>query len=489
MPEPRPLRVFLCHASQDKPAVRNLYSQLKSEAWIDPWLDEVKLLPGMDWEVEIFKAIREADAIIVCLSNESVAKEGYVQKEFKRALAFAEEKPEGAIYIIPLRLDACKPPIRFQQWQWLDYFQSGAPQKLLQSLYVRAGSLKILPPAKPAPARPVTSSPLSIPSAMPVAPASTKTTPGGQPIYVFGGLEFVKVPAGDFYMGADDIGDFEGACKPQHLVYQLDYDFYMARFTVTNQQYTLTVRETGAPVIMSKGRAGHPVVNVSWYDAQKYIEWLNRKYQAELPKGCRFCLPSEAEWEKAARGADGNEYPWGDTFDKNKCNTDEGGKKDTTPVGAYSPQGDSPFGCADMAGNVWEWTRSLWGKDSSSPSFEYPYRFDDKREDEKADTSIYRLLRGGSFYRSRLFARCAFRGRYDPYNANFDHGFRVAASHFSPDCGYRGACAPCHSPEMLYVHGRKPRQNRRESAAESWPTPRSPLSFPERAGGEVAGQI
>ena len=122
MPEPRPLRVFLCHALQDKPAVRNLYSQLKSQSWIDPWLDEMNLLPGMDWEVEIFKALRDADAILVCLSKESVAKEGYVQKEFKRALGFAEEKPEGAIYIIPLRLDDCKPPLKFQQWQWADNF-------------------------------------------------------------------------------------------------------------------------------------------------------------------------------------------------------------------------------------------------------------------------------------------------------------------------------------------------------------------------------
>lgn len=426
MPEPRPLRVFLCHAKEDKPAIRKLYSLLKSQSWIEPWLDEINLLPGMDWDLEIYKALREADAILVCLSKESVAKEGYVQKEFKRALGFAEEKPEGAIYIIPLRLDDCKPPLKFQQWQWADYFQPDAQKKLLQSLYLRAGSLKILPPpARPASTPKAEPPSISIPVSFPAAPISAKTTPSGHPIYVFGGLEFVKVPAGDFYMGADDID----AAKPQHLVYQLNYDFYMARFPVTNQQYSLMARETGAPIIMAKGKLLHPVVNVSWYDAQKFVEWLNKKYKTELPDGYRFCLPSEAEWEKAARGFDGNEYPWGDKFDKSKCNTDEGKKGDTTPVGAYSPQGDSPFGCADMAGNVWEWTRSLWGKDASLPTFKYPYRFDDKREDENADKFVYRVVRGGSFNYSSERARCAVRSRSNPDSLSIlNVGFRVAAS-------------------------------------------------------------
>jgi len=461
MPEPRPLRVFLCHAKEDKPAIRNLYAFLKKQPWIEPWLDEVNLLPGMDWEIEIFKALRDADAILVCLSKESVAKEGYVQKEFKRALGFAEEKPEGAIYIIPLRLDDCKPPLKFQQWQWADYFQPDAQKKLLQSLYLRAGSLKILPPpAKPASKPPTAASSVNLPTPVPVAPASAKTTPGGHPIYVFGGLEFVKIPAGDFYMGSND--DFSldkisnssssvsvdddiipdwmrkagwggeeslgNSSKPQHLVYQLNFDYYITRFPVTNYQYSLMTRETGGSIIMAKGKAQHPVVQVSWYDAQIFTIWLNKKHQADLPKGYHFCLPSEAEWEKAARGTDGNEYPWGDKFDENKCNTSEGGKGDTTPVGTYSPQGDSPFGCADMAGNVWEWTRSLWGDNHLQPLFKYPYRFDDNREDENAGDSIYRVLRGGTYSENRESACCAARNIGVP-QARFENlGFRVAIS-------------------------------------------------------------
>lgn len=112
----RPLKVFLCHTSQDKSAVRSLYKRLNTEGWIDPWLDEEKLLPGEDWEVEIRKAVREADAIVVFISNHSKTKEGFVQKEIRFALDIADEKPEGTIYIIPARLDECDIPDRLKRW-------------------------------------------------------------------------------------------------------------------------------------------------------------------------------------------------------------------------------------------------------------------------------------------------------------------------------------------------------------------------------------
>ena len=146
MPTARPLNVFISYASQDRATARKLYDALKKEPWIQPWFDQEDLLPGMDWDLEIYKALRKADAILPCLSAESVAKEGYVQKEFKRALDYAEEKPEGTIYVIPLRLDACSPPRKFSQWQWLDYFEVGAHSKLLDSLFLRAESLEIMLP-------------------------------------------------------------------------------------------------------------------------------------------------------------------------------------------------------------------------------------------------------------------------------------------------------------------------------------------------------
>ncbi len=103
----RHLKVFLCHASADKPTVRELYHQLNAEGWIDAWLDEIKLLPGQEWDMEIEKAVEDADVVIVCISTRSVDKEGHVQKELRYVLNIADEKPEGSIFVIPLKLDDC----------------------------------------------------------------------------------------------------------------------------------------------------------------------------------------------------------------------------------------------------------------------------------------------------------------------------------------------------------------------------------------------
>ncbi|MBE0680662.1 MAG: TIR domain-containing protein [Anaerolineales bacterium] len=142
----RPLRVFLCHSSADKPAVRELYQKLRAEPWIQPWLDEEELYPGQDWNMEIEKAVEAADAIIVCLSNNSITKEGYVQKEIKTALDYSDYKPEGTVFIIPVRLEDCKSPNRLSKWQYADYFESQrepAFQRLLVSLKKRADSLDL----------------------------------------------------------------------------------------------------------------------------------------------------------------------------------------------------------------------------------------------------------------------------------------------------------------------------------------------------------
>jgi len=118
----RKLRVFLCHASQDKPVVRELYQRLLAEGWIDPWLDEINLLPGQNWDIEIEKAVEGTHAVLVCLSKNSVTKEGYIQAELSFALDIARTKPEDTIFIVPLRLDDCQVPRRLRIWQHVDYF-------------------------------------------------------------------------------------------------------------------------------------------------------------------------------------------------------------------------------------------------------------------------------------------------------------------------------------------------------------------------------
>lgn len=146
MPE-RKLRVFLCHASQDKPVVRELYQRLLAEDWIEPWLDKENLLPGQDWDMEIEKAVEATDVVIVFLSKKSITKEGYIQKEIAKALDEANKKPEGIIYIIPVRLEECEVPRRLSRWQWIDYFPLGhrheVYQNLLNGLRLRADTLGI----------------------------------------------------------------------------------------------------------------------------------------------------------------------------------------------------------------------------------------------------------------------------------------------------------------------------------------------------------
>lgn len=134
----RTLRVFLCHSSGDKTKVRELYKLLMRENNITPWLDEKDILPGQDWDFEINKAIRETDVVIVCCSRHSINKEGYVQKEITRALNIADEKPEGTIFIIPIKLEECEIPQRLSRWQWVNLFDVNGYEFLLRSLQLRA---------------------------------------------------------------------------------------------------------------------------------------------------------------------------------------------------------------------------------------------------------------------------------------------------------------------------------------------------------------
>lgn len=138
----RPLRVFLCHASGDKPAVRKLYDLLVKDG-IDAWLDERKLIPGQQWQIEIPKAVKYSDVVIVCLSSQSVTKEGFVQKEIRLALDAADEKPDDTIFIIPARLENCEVPERIKKFHWVDLFSDGGNERLLQALQIRAGNLGI----------------------------------------------------------------------------------------------------------------------------------------------------------------------------------------------------------------------------------------------------------------------------------------------------------------------------------------------------------
>jgi formylglycine-generating enzyme required for sulfatase activity/Cdc6-like AAA superfamily ATPase len=254
----------------------------------------------------------------------------------------------------------------------------------------------------------------------------------------------VQIPAGAFLMGSgnDDpmAADSE---KPQHQR-DIPYTYQIGRFPVTNAEYTRFVEAKGYADKSFWTEAGwkwkgdqtepkrysgefalpdHPIVGVSWHEAVAYCNWLTQTLRAsgELAENQIIRLPTEAEWEKAARGEHGRKWPWGDEFDATKANTREGKLGHTSAVGQYSPAGDSPYGCADMAGNVWEWCGTKWGGDYKD--------YDKKAKDREGfEGENQRVLRGGAWLLDEVIARCAYRLRYDADYRSNDVGFRLAES-------------------------------------------------------------
>jgi formylglycine-generating enzyme required for sulfatase activity len=227
------------------------------------------------------------------------------------------------------------------------------------------------------------------------------------------------VPAGPFLMGSDIHGDVETLYDeiPQQQIVLAG--FQIGAYPVTVAEYVCAV-EAGIvdePQTVGNGiwqmqqkYPDHPVVCVTWHQAKAYAAWL-----AQIT-GERWRLPTEAEWEKAARGPDGRIYPWGDQWDKTRANTADDGPGMTTPVGNY-PQGSSPYGACDMSGNVFEWTSSIYVGEG--------YQTEYSENDQEA-TSL-RVLRGGSGDVEPEDARAARRFAYSPDDSNDDCGFRLAS--------------------------------------------------------------
>jgi formylglycine-generating enzyme required for sulfatase activity len=233
-------------------------------------------------------------------------------------------------------------------------------------------------------------------------------------------LELVTIPAGEFWMGSDLYSDIE---KPRHEVSLPE--FWIGKYEVTNAQFDAFVNAKGYPINpglmhFAPQEREYPVVNDTWYDAQAFCQWVSVELLAGINKfsGWQTRLPTEAEWEKAARGPDGRQYPWGEESpDDKRCNYSRNIGQ-LTPVGQFSPLGDSPYGCADMAGNVWEWTHSLFKN--------YPYHVRDGRESETE--SGERVVRGGSMYNFSGFMRCTYRSSNDPAKSFTTRGFRLCVS-------------------------------------------------------------
>jgi formylglycine-generating enzyme required for sulfatase activity len=394
------LKAFLCHAQDDEVKTRELYRRLIADGF-EAWLDKEHLLPGQDWDLEIDKAIRNTDVVIVCLSNKSTTKAGYVQKEIKLALDAADKQPEGTIFIIPVRLEECEVPDRLNKWQWVNLFEKNGYLSLKSSLKSRAKGL------------------------------GKWSTP---PLNVFE-PEMIKIPRGEFLMGSSKAqaqkAIQDGAEKtwvqdeqPQHLVLLSEY--YIAKHPVTNHEFQVFIRDTktNSPLGWNgdeypDGKDDHPAVNIPWEDATAFCEWLKQKTNRP------YRLPTEAEWEKAARGTDGRIWPWGNEFDPEFANTREAKIMHVTRVGQFSPYGDSPYGCVDMIGNIWEWCSDWYDKN------EYTKRTQEDTVTEDPNgpgNGLAHILRGGSFGTGRAGNRCADRIQFSKILFTGNYGFRVALS-------------------------------------------------------------
>ncbi|RRR76131.1 MAG: hypothetical protein EI684_03515 [Candidatus Viridilinea halotolerans] len=232
---------------------------------------------------------------------------------------------------------------------------------------------------------------------------------------------FCRIAAGDYLIGSgDDDSDAYDHERPQHTV-TFAQDYWVARLPITNAQWQCWVAEGGTAAHYADdddlNHPNQPVVGIDWHAATAYCAWLNNQLADLLPAGYTIRLPTEAEWEAAARGATARRYPWGNAWRDDGAATEEDratrGWRWTMPVGCY-PAGATPEGILDLAGNVWEWTLSRW------------HAYPGAKRSFTNDKLV--VVRGGAFDNNRTFVRCGARGRNHPDDFLVIWGFRVILS-------------------------------------------------------------
>ncbi len=377
------MQVFISHSNRDDAFVTRLAADLRA-AGLLTWVDHENILPGKDWDDLVSAALDGSDAMVLVMSPASVESKN-VKVEW--SYFFELDKP-----IYPVVCEPCRVPFRLRLHQQLDFTNHGG--KAMGDL------LAVL--------------------------ASTTAGRGAS----IEEPETILIPAGPFFMGSDQNQDPYATAHelPQIMITLPAYR--IGRYPVTVAEFRTFVDAGGYKERrfwtdagwFDKGSRAQPhdweivrtsdpllpVVHVNWYGSVAYCRWL-----AEITKA-PYRLPTEAEWEKAARGVDGRIYPWGDDWRDDACNTADDGHEPATPVGAFSPAGDSPYGAADMSGNVWEWCQTKWREDYHLPAD------DDPRGTEP------RVLRGGSWNSVFRAARAAARHWFNPDHVGDEQGFRVA---------------------------------------------------------------
>jgi formylglycine-generating enzyme required for sulfatase activity len=427
-----PLKLFISYRRKTWPFAHRLAERIREHAGWEVFID-FEGVSESNFEQAILNGVRTSDCFLLVVSEQTfdparIRRKGdWVRREIREALWASRP-------IVLALVDGTTPPLArdlpqdiadITKRQGIEfypaYFDAGV-DRLVAFIDKIAGPQMALPwPARPE----------SIAERIP--------EPSGwvEP-------EMVLVPPGAFIMGSPASESLaQPNEKPQHQL-QIPYPYWIGKYPVMVGEYRAFIEAGGyrerhlwttqgwlwqlrrnveAPKYWGAGQwSGNdrlPVVGVSWHEAIAYCRWLS------VITGRKYALSSEAEWEKAARGGvtlpdgrpnpnPGRLWPWGDEPPVSSSANFGEDVRGTTAVGAYSPSGDSPYGCADMAGNVWEWTRSL--------KRAYPYRLSDGREDE--ENPGMRVLRGGSWCVDYRSLRCARRLNYKPAHCSTGRGFR-----------------------------------------------------------------
>ncbi len=450
-------QVFISYSRKDLSFVERLAADLKNVG-LDVWYDVSSLRGGARWRLEIETGIKNSQFVIVVLSPDAVASE-WVEREF----LFASNRGRK---IIPLLFRPCELPLDYLNLNYIDVqgenyqhnfdellramdfdatkqsspvpVKPSKPPFVLKSGHIVAlmgivAALLVIawifwsrdlpsqqmPTKTPASATSISPSQTLSPDPSPTntyTPTSTKEpfTPTVKPlpteIVDARGVQMMLVPEGEFTMGSD----VYGVTKPVHKVY-LDA-FYIDRNEVTNALYKVCV-DAGVcnppqaiysrthPRYWAKSQFdNYPVIRVDWNMAKTYCEWRGAG------------LPTEAQWEKAARGIDGRTYPWGNSYGKNYSNDVNQNEGDTVAVGSFE-LGKSPYGVNDMSGNVEEWVAD-WYSDTY-------YQISPSINPLGPDTGQFRVLRGGSWNDN---TQTFYRNYNGPGFSSDQVGFRCARS-------------------------------------------------------------
>ena len=480
------LKIFISYASEDRAQAREIHQRLMAQGY-QPWLDDEDLLAGQDFKLIIERSLTCSDFVIICLSQTSVSKRGFIQREIKYALDKLQEMLPEDIFVIPARLDDCALPDELKNRHWVNLFEERGWEKLFKALETEA-SRRDMPVGKSSKTSKATTllrlasttpAPIearfTIASTRPVRQKLKSILPGlvlalitiaGSVLIAYGvyplvvrdealgdvepraatmtqhsarpnlppefteknsGLNLVMklIARGSFMMGSDELeisrsdglevarfradlevirnrADNEG---PQHLVTISDY--YIGMCEITQAQWRIVMPNNPAHFT---GDFQRPVENVSWFEAQQFCSQLNAL------TGKTYSLPSEAEWEYAARAK---------TKEEDVSNFGAMGWYQENADGKTHPVGQKKannYGLHDMNGNVWEWCEDVWHdrygeRHGAPPTDGSPWI--------SGGDSKYRVMRGGAWFSFSYDCRAAVRHRALPGQHQNSYGFRL----------------------------------------------------------------